>query len=88
MSMNSQLTEQLGMVKVAGTLKQSTQVQTVQVLVNPTDSPLKVMSTVRVKLNLVLLRTCLMSIRVTPWTFLVRNSLQHNLHCVNSCDMV
>ena len=26
MSMNSQLTEQLGMVKVAGTLKQSTQV--------------------------------------------------------------
>ncbi len=36
MSMNSQLTEQLGMVKVAGTLKQSTQVQLVQILLHAT----------------------------------------------------
>ncbi len=36
MSMNSQLTEQLGMVKVAGTLKQSTQVQLGQILLKPT----------------------------------------------------
>ena len=38
MSMNSQLTEQLGMVKVAGTLKQSTQVQLVQILLDATDN--------------------------------------------------
>lgn len=43
MSMNSQLTEQLGMVKVAGTLKQSTQVQLVQILLNTTCFLLRVM---------------------------------------------
>ena len=43
MSMSSQLTEQLGMVKVAGTLKQSTQVHLVQTLMNATRFLLRVM---------------------------------------------
>ena len=53
MSMNSQLTEQLGMVKVAGTLKQSTQVQLVQTLLNATRCHMRVLqvSTLRVKLS-------------------------------------
>jgi hypothetical protein len=53
MSMNSQLTEQLGMVKVAGTLKQSTQVHLVQILPNATRILMRVRqgSALQVRLN-------------------------------------
>ena len=86
MSMSSQLTEQLGMVKVAGTLKQSTQVHLVQTLMNATRFLLRVMQilTLQVNVNLVLLRTCLRSIVVTPWISLASSTIStvQIVHCV------